>query len=306
MMESVLDFVKAGVDAGEAVLIGSAGPVLQRLRIQLGARGEHVMWTGMASPTTNPSRITAAIRAFADEHRGQPIRCVQEPAWDLLPPEHLCEAIRHDALINLALAGAPAALLCAYGQLDQASLACLRHTHPLLADAADWQPNGAFSARDLVPAECDRPLPPPPASAAVLSFRGEQDRVRRFAADRARLAGVPAERVTDLVIAVGEVAANTLAHTGGHGTLSIWTAGGEILSQVEDSGHITDPLIGTFLPDPAASGGGRGLWVVNQLCDLVEIRTRPGGTTLRLHIRLEPAASERRGRRPSRRSRYTV
>ena len=306
MTQSILEFVKAGVDAGEAVLIASAGPVLQRLRIQLGAHGEHVMWTGMASATTNPRRITAAIRAFADEHPGQMIRCVQEPAWDLLPAEHLCEAIRHDALINVVLADTPATVLCAYSmQFDGLALACLQDTHPLLIQDGHWRPSGSFSTGALVPAECDRPLPPPPPSAAVLHFRGEQGRVRQFAADRARLAGLAADRVTDLVIAVGEAAANTLAHTGGPGRLSIWTAGSEILCQIDDSGHITDPLVGTFLPDPAAPGGGRGLWVVHQLCDQVEVRTGLAGTTLRLHVRLaSPARPRRRG--PSRRSGHAV
>jgi hypothetical protein len=32
--------------------------------------------------------------------------------------------------------------------------------------------------------------------------------------------------------------------------------------------------------------GGKGLWVVNQLCDLVQARTGPAGTTTRLHMSL--------------------
>lgn len=31
-------------------------------------------------------------------------------------------------------------------------------------------------------------------------------------------------------------------------------------------------------PDPAADGGSRGLWVVRQLCDRVEISTGPAGS----------------------------
>ena len=38
-------------------------------------------------------------------------------------------------------------------------------------------------------------------------------------------------------------------------------------------------------PSPTA-GRGNGLWVVNQLCDLAELRTGSTGTTIRLHIRL--------------------
>jgi hypothetical protein len=32
--------------------------------------------------------------------------------------------------------------------------------------------------------------------------------------------------------------------------------------------------------------GGNGLWVVNQVCDLVQARTGRAGTTTRLHMRL--------------------
>jgi hypothetical protein len=40
-------------------------------------------------------------------------------------------------------------------------------------------------------------------------------------------------------------------------------------------------------PAPDASHG-HGLWVVHQLCDLVELRTGASGTTIRLHMRLSP------------------
>ena len=31
-------------------------------------------------------------------------------------------------------------------------------------------------------------------------------------------------------------------------------------------------------------GSPRGLWLANQLCDLVQIRTLPAGTVVRLHM----------------------
>ena len=32
-------------------------------------------------------------------------------------------------------------------------------------------------------------------------------------------------------------------------------------------------------------GGGWGLWLANQLCDLVQLRTLPDGNVVRLHLR---------------------
>jgi hypothetical protein len=37
---------------------------------------------------------------------------------------------------------------------------------------------------------------------------------------------------------------------------------------------------------PAADAlEGRGLWLINQLCDLVEMRSDPSGMTVRMHVR---------------------
>jgi anti-sigma regulatory factor (Ser/Thr protein kinase) len=106
-------------------------------------------------------------------------------------------------------------------------------------------------------------------------------------ASRAQRAGLPPRRVGDLVIAVGELAANTFAHTSGPGTVTLWATESEIICQVNDSGHISDPLAGRLKPDPVKAGGGRGLWVVQQVCDLVEIRTSGAGTAIRLHMHLK-------------------
>jgi anti-sigma regulatory factor (Ser/Thr protein kinase) len=106
-------------------------------------------------------------------------------------------------------------------------------------------------------------------------------------ASRARLAGLTSQRLADLVIAVSELAANTLAHTTGQGTVCVWDTGREVICQVEDTGQITDVLAGTERRDPAAPGGGRGLWLMHQLCDLVEVRTGPAGTIGRVHMRLD-------------------
>jgi len=65
--------------------------------------------------------------------------------------------------------------------------------------------------------------------------------------------------------------------------------------EVTDGGHIDDPLVGRRMPLPLASGG-RGVYLVNQLCDLVQIRSSPKGTTVRIHAWTSTARDEPRGR----------
>ena len=45
------------------------------------------------------------------------------------------------------------------------------------------------------------------------------------------------------------------------------------------------PLVGRERPSPESEGGW-GLWIVNSLCDLVQLRTFDNGSVARLHMRL--------------------
>ena len=102
-------------------------------------------------------------------------------------------------------------------------------------------------------------------------------------------AGLTEARAIDLVLAVSEVAANTIKHAKSPGSLKIWYDDSEIVCQIHDEGVITDPLTGHRRPSLEAQGG-HGLWIVNQVCDQVELRSDESGTTIRLHMNL-PGAS---------------
>ena len=178
-------------------------------------------------------------------------------------------------------------MLCAYDlQLDAGTITGAERTHPVLIRDGREEASASYAADGLIPPEYDGPLSSPPSAADVLTYRHDQAAVRRFAAGHARVAGLSPDRTGDLVIAVGELAGNTLIHTAGPGALSVWVADGEIICQIQDGGQISDPLAGTSRPDASDPSRGRGLWVVDQLCDLVEMRSGPGGTTIRLHMRL--------------------
>ena len=117
--------------------------------------------------------------------------------------------------------------------------------------------------------------------------------VREFLAERAAEAGIEGQRLADLVLAVGELANNSLRYARGERTLRTWRENGALLAEVADGGHIADPLAGRDLPGPDELGG-RGLYLVNQLCDLVQLRSSPDGSVVRVHMRVRPDAT--RGR----------
>ena len=134
-------------------------------------------------------------------------------------------------------------------------------------------------------ADTASPLPEPPAGIKLLTYRDDPASARNFVREQARAAGLAEPRLTDLVIAVGELAANTLRHTHADGTVRVWADSAEVICEVRDSGHIRDVLAGRRRP-AADAGGGHGLWVVHQVCDLVEMRTGSSGTVFRLHMGL--------------------
>jgi anti-sigma regulatory factor (Ser/Thr protein kinase) len=127
------------------------------------------------------------------------------------------------------------------------------------------------------------PLPEPPAGVAVYEFGvAELASVRRLAAQHAVTAGL-ADRATDVALVASELATNSVRHGGGGGALRLWRQAAALICEVRDHGHVVDPLVGRRRP-VGTQIGGRGLWVVNQLCDLVQVRSSTAGTTVRVHI----------------------
>jgi anti-sigma regulatory factor (Ser/Thr protein kinase) len=107
--------------------------------------------------------------------------------------------------------------------------------------------------------------------------------LRGFIQGRAAKGGLDDERVDDLVYAVNEVVTNSICHGEGRARVSFWVDRGAVVCEVRDRGWVRDPLAGRVAPHPDRVSG-RGLWLVNQLCDLVQLRSSPAGTTLRMTI----------------------
>lgn len=112
--------------------------------------------------------------------------------------------------------------------------------------------------------------------------------VRRLVAQRAAAAGMDSRRRHDLVLAVCEVATNSVRHADGRGILRVWQDGQVLVCEVADRGHPDRPLPGR-MPRTPGQHGGYGLWIAGRLCDHVETLSTDSGTVIRLHMRLATA-----------------
>jgi anti-sigma regulatory factor (Ser/Thr protein kinase) len=132
-------------------------------------------------------------------------------------------------------------------------------------------------------------LPVPTNEVKYHTYRSDLSQVRALVFQQATDAGLTEARANDLVLAASEVAANTLRHTRSSGTMAIWHDDHEVVCEIRDGGTISDPRAGTRKPPPGASGG-HGLWLVRQVCDLVELTSDANGTTVRMHMTLWPSS----------------
>ncbi|HET6562656.1 MAG TPA: sensor histidine kinase [Marmoricola sp.] len=283
-----LGFVREALQHREPVLVALAPERNEELRSALDDDADLVEFVDMTELGRNPARIIPRWQAFLEDAGGSgPVRGIGEPAWPGRTRDAYVEAALHESLLNLAFDdGRPWRLLCPYDLtgLPPDVLEEARRTHPVVHD----EPSGAttYAGHGHAQGAFAAGLPAAPDDADGVEFDGAdlglvRDLVRRLA-EASRLSPAAAE---NLALSVHELATNSVRHGGGHGLLSFWNEADGIVVEVRDGGHIRDPLVGRQLPG-LMQEGGRGVWMANQLCDLVQVRSGEQGTQVR--VRMSP------------------
>jgi anti-sigma regulatory factor (Ser/Thr protein kinase) len=259
---------------------------VQRLGALLGD-DDRVALIDMTQLGANPARIIPAWRDLADRAlaTGAPFLGVGEPVWAGRSEDELDECHRHEALINVAFGDDPAwRLVCPYDVdgLEPAVTADARSTHPTVHDGGHtWRSRVDGRAAFLA---LERPLSAVPDDAVTMAFdRRDLVAIRSVAVGVAERVGLSQQRTGDLLVAVTEAVANSICHGGGPGMLSVWHRREAVVCQVADSGQIADIMVGRRRP-VVEHESGRGVWIMHQLCDLVQIRSSQHGTVVRLTI----------------------
>jgi anti-sigma regulatory factor (Ser/Thr protein kinase) len=289
----VAPFVREGVDNGEPVLVMVTADKIELLKVELGGAAQRVTFADMAEEGRNPGRIISAWNEYAEGYlaEGRRLRGVGEPIWAGRGPDEMVECQLHESLLNLAFSDADGfRLLCPYdtGALPPAVIDEARRSHPLILDGDSVLESGRYRGLAGSAVAMDA-LPTPRSASEEWGFQQTNlAATRRFVSTRASDAGLGEDRIEDLVLAVSEAATNSVRYGGGQGVVRIWHERGALICEIRDRGRIDQPLVGRRRPAPGSSGG-HGLWMANQLCDLVQIRTRRNSTVVRLHMRLDTA-----------------
>jgi hypothetical protein len=284
-VDGTLRFIREALSAREPIQVAVAAPKIELLRRRLGDQAERVHWTDMAGIGANPARIIPLWFQFLERHGGHgPMRGIGEPVWPERAPAELEESQHHEALLNLAFAtGTDLTLLCPYDiqALAPAVIDEARRSHPVLVSRNSQRPSSDYRGLEAAAATVTRPLPQPPPTVPEIVLDDLAPLVlRSFVSDLASRVSLTGGKREDLLLAVMAV-----AHGLGdpRSRLRIWRVDDALVCEIRSTKRIYDPLAGREWP-PSDRDSHRGLWVANQLCNLVQFRRLDSGTVVRLHM----------------------
>ncbi len=158
-------------------------------------------------------------------------------------------------------------------------------SHVSIGEHGKRQPSAAFRRDHFAASFYASALREPPLAAEAMVFdAGGLAQLRAFLTKVATGAGLSGLKLDELVFAANELGTNSIRYGGGQGLARIWREVDAIVCEFTDQGRLEEPLAGRTRPD-LTQLGGRGLWLANQLCDLVQMRSLESGTVIRLFKR---------------------
>ena len=284
--DSLVPFVTDGLDAGEPVMVAVVEEHGQWLRQSLGRRADGVRFFDMAELGRNPAKIIPAWQKFLDTDAGGtgPARGVGEPIWAGRGADELLECQVHEALLNVAVDPTiPFWLVCPYEvtALEPAVIDEAYRSHPVVIEADAYRGSTSYAGRAHLESMLGQELPTLIGEPTTIPFSGRNlTRLRAFLKLEGHVAGLGLRQAADLATVTSGLAADSLERGATSGTIRVWRQPRSVICEVVDDTYLEDPLAGRRAP---LVDGADALWAANQLCDLVQLRTTPTGTTVRVH-----------------------
>ena len=284
MTANIADFALDGLARHDSVMIALRPADLADVRDRLGSAAGQVALVDMTSLGANPARIIPAWQRFLDDSPGA-VRGVGEPIWSGRRPAEITECALHEDMLNVAFnQNTPFRLRCPYdvAALPSTVIDKAFTNHIQLIDATGETPRVVGRDVGIADVSLRRRLPDLSGVLFQLEFEAANvDLVKHVVrAEAGRY--VDTASAESLALSVHELAVNSIAHAGGGGVLRLYHREDALTLEVSDKGQIADLLVGRVQPT-LEQERGRGMWLVNQLCDLVQVASDEQGTTVRIH-----------------------
>jgi anti-sigma regulatory factor (Ser/Thr protein kinase) len=278
---AAIDFLCAGLEAGEGALVSAPRGRRALVRRALGPAAEEIGFLDLSEVADRPAKMLAAQYAALYERlrRFPAMRLLvgvePGPSWNGWP-----DWLGYEAALERTLASLPVWMLCGYDASAPAPLfdAVLRGHPDVLGGTRRSEPRADF-------AEVLGELSPPPRPLAeVRTVAGGEgaEALREQLGAALAAQGVDGSRALETVLAANEAILNAFRHGEPPVDVRLGRVGGRIVCEVVDRGPgFDDPLIGFDSPgDPR--GRAPGLWVVRQLVRKLEAFPTAAGFTVRL------------------------
>jgi hypothetical protein len=284
--DGLVPFISEGLAADEPVMVATISEHTDWLREALGKEANRVKFFDMAELGRNPAKIIPAWQKFIDAEAdgGRPARGVGEPIWAERGADELIECQIHEALLNVAVDPmTPFWLVCPYDaeSLEPTVIDEAYRSHPVVIEADAYKGSTQYAGRAHLEVMLGTELPRLTGEPTTIPFCAKNlNRLPRFLKLEGHVAGLALKQATDLAAATHGLAAGTLQRGGNGGLIRLWRQPGSVVYEVIDDTFVDDPLAGRRAP---LVDSADALWTANQLCDLVQLRSTPAGTTVRLH-----------------------
>lgn len=248
---------------------------------------QHVRLFDMRGEGRNPAMSMLKAGAFFSTMAARHGWFVGEPLFPGRTREEVAEVAVNEATVDVAYGDAPLSVFCPYdtGSLSRADLEIAHQTHARVCCAPGAPGCAAPDAGERDPGTvlraAQQPLPEPAAPVEEAPLSGDLRALRRFLAQHVR-GRLDEKRLYGLQLAATEAAANVIEHGELPGLLRVWHEPQRLGCEVRGGGRGADPLLGRRIPSLVGESG-RGLWLIQNLCDLVQIRSFDDGTVVRMY-----------------------
>ncbi len=288
---ALVPFVRDGLRRGQAVTAAVTLANIALLRDALGADAAAVSFIDRDEWYKRPASTVAGWqRLLADAiARGHLyMRLIGEVGFGA--DERHPTWTRYEAALNQVFAQAPAWIVCPYDTraLPAALLGDARRTHPTVMSHPERRDSDCYLPTEHFLRTVPEPMPPvsgPPA--LTMELKDDVAVARHSLATLMSAYGWSGlHRGDDLMLAMSEIAANSIRHGQAPCYLRIWVHERTVTCEVRDNGAGPgDPLLG-YRPPAQELTGGRGLWIAQQLCDALAINHCDATTVVRFAVTL--------------------